>query len=391
MIRESVAAESRTCFFDKNYVAVFPCRAPFMRIDLQWFAAEDEGRTEEPTETKLEKARKEGRVAKSQELNSALVMLLAVVMLIFMGPYMLRDCAAIFRYYFLRCINPQVNDPNLARAFYFFFLRLVLPVAAVAVVGGIVGNIIQNRGFLFTTKTIEPNFKKIVPNFIEYFRNTIFSFRGIFNIIKSIGKVAVIGIIAYFFIRRDVPVLLLEIQNGNVGMAISFIARMAAELLVMAAIVFLVIAIPDYFVQRYQFREQMRMTKQEVKEEYKELEGDPEMKNRLQQAQRNILQQNMPQAVREADVVITNPTHFAVALKYDAALYDAPQVTVKGEDEMALLMRRIAGENNVPVVENRPLARALYANTQIGDIIPSQYLETVALVYAHIQYLDSEK
>lgn len=379
--------KSRLAFASKN-VPAFSCGASFMHIDLQWFAAEDEGRTEEPSEFKLEKARREeGKVAKSQELNGALVLLLAVVMLILLGPSMLRVCAEVLRFYFSRCTNPEITDPNFARAFYYFFLRLVLPVSFIAVVGGIAGNLIQNRGFLFTTKPLQPNFKKVVPNFVEYFRNTLFSLRGVFNIIKSIGKVAVIAVIAYFFIRRDVPILLMEIQNGNIGMAIGYIARMAAQLLIMAAIVFLLIAIPDYFVQRYHFMEEMRMTKQEVKEEYKELEGDPEIKNHLQQAQRRLLQANMPRAVREADVVITNPTHFAVALKYDAAVTDvAPQVTAKGEDEVAFAMRRIATENDVPIVENRPLARALYANLHVGDIIPEEYVRAIATIYSHINY-----
>lgn len=359
----------------------------YAMIDLQWFAAEDEGRTEEPSEYKLEKARKEGRVAKSQELNSSLVMLLTVIVLVFLGPSMLKDCAALFRFYFSRCTNTQVNDPNLVKAFFNFFIRLTLPIGIVGIVGGIAGNIIQNRGFIFTTKTIEPNFKKIVPNFAEYFKNTLFSFRGVFNIVKSIGKVAVITAVSYALIKRDVPLLLLEIQNGSIGAAAGYIARMAAQLLITAAVIFLIIAIPDYLVQRRQFMEEMKMTKQEVKEEYKEMEGDPDVKNHLQQEQRRLLQQNVPKAVRESDVVITNPTHFAVALKYDRTVTEqAPQVTAKGEDEMAFTIRRIARENDVPVVENRPLARGLYTDTNVGDIIPEQYIRAIVLVYTHIKY-----
>ncbi|HAH63341.1 MAG TPA: flagellar biosynthesis protein FlhB [Treponema sp.] len=356
-------------------------------IDLQWFAAEDEGRTEEPSEYKLEKARKEGRVAKSQELNSALVMLLTVIVLVFLGPSMLKDCAALFRFYFSRCTNTQVNDPNLVKAFFNFFIRLTLPIGIVGIVGGVAGNIIQNRGFIFTTKTIEPNFKKIIPNFAEYFKNTLFSFRGFFNIVKSIGKVAVITAVSYALIKKDVPLLLLEIQNGSIGAAAGYIARMAAQLLITAAVIFLIIAIPDYLVQRRQFIEEMKMTKQEVKEEYKEMEGDPDVKNHLQQEQRRLLQQNVPKAVRESDVVITNPTHFAVALKYDRTVTEqAPQVTAKGEDEMAFTIRRIARENDVPIVENRPLARGLYTDTNVGDIIPEQYIRAIVLVYTHIKY-----
>ncbi|MBQ9238540.1 MAG: EscU/YscU/HrcU family type III secretion system export apparatus switch protein [Treponema sp.] len=353
-------------------------------IDLQWFAAEDEGRTEEPSEYKLERARQEGRLAKSPELSSAFVLLLTVAVLIVMGPAVLRTCAGVFRFYFTRCASPQLNDPNLATAFFSFFLRMVLPVSITGAIGGIVGNLIQNRGFIFSWKPITPQFSKIVPRFGEYFRKTLFSFQGVFNIVKSIGKLVIIAVISFLLISRDVPVLLMAIQNGDVGGAIARVAQMSAGLLAAAAIVFLIIAIPDYFVQRREFRESMKMTKQEVREEYKELEGDPHVKGRLMQAQMQLLQQNMPRAVQEADVVITNPTHYAVALKYDRAVADAPQVTAKGADQVALAMRRIAAEHNVPVVENRPIARGLYTDTRIGDIIPETYLKAIAVIYAHI-------
>lgn len=363
-------------------------KADALTIDLQWFAAEDEGRTEEPTEVKLEKARKEeGRVAKSQELNGALVLLLSVVMMFFLGKTMLKDCVSVFLFFFTRISNPNVRDPSFAKAFYFFFLRLVLPIALVAIVGGVAGNIIQNRGFIFTTKPIAPNFKKIIPNFVQYFKNTLFSVRGIFNVIKSIGKVFILGVIAFLFVKKDVPIVLFEIQNGNVGEAINIIATMAWQILFIAAIIFLAISVPDYFVQRFQFLQEMKMTKQEVKEEYKEIEGDPDLKNKLKNAQRELLQKNMPKAVREADVVITNPTHFAVALKYDREVTDeAPQVTAKGEDEVAFAMKRIAKDAGVPIVENRPLARGLYTDVEVGDIIPARYLRAIVLIYTHIQY-----
>jgi flagellar biosynthetic protein FlhB len=128
----------------------------------------------------------------------------------------------------------------------------------------------------------------------------------------------------------------------------------------------------------------MKMTKQEVKEEFKELEGDPEVKGRLQQAQRQLLMQNMPKAVAESDVVITNPTHYAVALKYDREVADSPTVTAKGEDNLAFRIREIAKENNIPIVENRPVARGLYTETEVGDIIPESYYRLVAVIYSQI-------
>ena len=248
------------------------------------------------------------------------------------------------------------------------------------------GNIIQNRGWLFSLKVITPKFSKLIPKFGEYFKNTMFSVRGVFNIIKSIGKVAVIVLVAYVLVRRNIPQLISVIQRGNESIVshVFYVSKVGATLLVVAAVIFLLISIPDYFVQRKEFMESMKMTKYEVKQEYKEMEGDPEVKSRLKQKQREILQQNMPKAVREADVVITNPTHFAVSMKYDREVNASPQITAKGQDETALLMRRIATENNVPIVENKPLARSLYAETEVGDIIPEKYFSVLANIYAEI-------
>ncbi len=348
-------------------------------------AAEDEGRTEEPSEYKLEKARKEGRVAKSQEVSGALILLLGVITIVAMSKFLLTQLTGIMTFYFSRCTAKEITNPDFVYAFFNFFLKCIVPVAIVCFVAAIMGNIIQTRGFIFSLKPIEPKFSKIVPKIGEYLKKTIFSAKGLFNVAKSIGKVALIGIVAYMYIKKDIFVLIEIIKNGNIAGALGLIARMAAQILLTVALLFLVISIPDYFVQRRDFMEEMKMTKQEQKEEYKEMEGDPEVKSRLQQMQRQLLQQNIPKAVAESDVVIANPTHFAVALKYDTDSADTPpKVNAKGEDNMALNIRRIAEENNIPVVENRPLARDLYTNVEIGAIIPEIYIRTVATIYAQL-------
>ena len=347
-------------------------------------AAEDEGRTEEPSEYRLEKARKEGRVAKSQEIGSSLVLLLTIVVLIFIAKWVLGQCIDIFTYYFSRCSNPDVTDGKLASVFFREYIKMILPTSLVAVVAGLIANIIQNKGFIFSWKPLEPKFSKIAPKFGEYFKKTVFSGRGLFNIAKSILKVAIIIIIAYILIKGDIPVLVEIVSNGQILPAVGKIARMAAKILIFVAVSFIAISIPDYFVQKREFMETMKMTKQEVKQEFKELEGDPEVKSRLMQMQRQLLQQNIPKAVSEADVVITNPTHFAVVLKYDTAVADAPMVTAKGEDEMAFTIRRFAKEYDKPIVENKPVARGLYTDTEIGDIIPSDYWKVISVIYSHI-------
>ena len=348
-------------------------------------AAEDEGRTEQPSEYKLEKARKEGRVAKSQEISGALVLLLCVVTIVFLSKWLFNEIVTIFKFYFTQCSTYDVKNPAFLPAFFDVFIKCVLPLGLISAVSAVAGNIIQTRGFIFSLKPIEPKFSKIVPKFGEYFKKTIFSAKGLFNVAKSIGKVIFICFVGYIYIKKDLFVLIDVIDNANVAGALGQVAKMAAQILITVAVIFLAISIPDYFVQRHDFMEEMKMTKQEVKEEYKEMEGDPEVKAKLQQMQRQLLSQNIRQAVSESDVVVANPTHFAVALKYDQTVAEAPVVNAKGEDNQALLIRRIAEENDVPVVENRPMARVLYTNVEVGDIIPNEYYNAIAVIYSHLE------
>jgi flagellar biosynthetic protein FlhB len=236
---------------------------------------------------------------------------------------------------------------------------------------------------MFSTKPIEPKFSKVVPNFGKYHQKTLYSVEGGFNVLKSLGKMIIIFIAAFVIIRGDLEKLL-SLSTVNMWMGVTHIAGMAAKLLITAAIIFLVISIPDYIVQRRQFIEQMKMTKQEVKEEYKEMEGDPFTKRRVKQYIREIMSRNMAANVASSDVVITNPTHFAIAIKYDRLTMPAPMVTAKGQDAIALRIREIAKQNDVAIMENKPLARALYAEVEIGEIIPEKYLQTLAIILAKV-------
>lgn len=354
------------------------------KIHLQWFAsAEDEGRTEDPSEHKLRKAREEGRIPKSQELTGGLVLLLPVLTLILLAPWLLRGCVQIIRFYMDRCTTASITDGELLMEFLYAMVRMVLPITATAVVAGITANVIQNKGFIFTTKTIEPKMSKILPKFGEYFKKTLFSFEGAFNVVKSIVKVAVIFIAAYLLIRSETPQLI-SLMNTNFWDGVVFIAETTAKLLIITSIIFIIIAIPDYIVQKKQFMESMKMTKQEVKQEYKELEGDPLVKGRLRQYMHEMLRRNIPAAVAKSDVVITNPTHYAVAIQYDSTTMAGPMVMAKGVDALARRIREIATENRVPLVENRPLARALYAEVEIGEMVPENYYQALAVILANV-------
>ncbi len=347
-------------------------------------AAEDEGRTEEPSEYKLEKARKEGRVPKSAEVSSALVLLFGVIVLLFLGKWIINQLINVFYYYFSVSMSGNLNNPGLVYNFFDVLFKCLVPVGVVASVAAFMANIIQTKGLIFSLKPIEPKFSKIVPKLGEYFKKTLFSGKGLFNIAKSIFKIIIIVFVGYLYIKRNIPILIQVIDNGQINEAVSKIAVMCAQILITVAVIFLIIAIPDYFITKRDFREEMKMTKQEVKEEYKEMEGDPEVKNRLKQMQQQLLANDVRRAVAESDVVITNPTHFAVALKYDQEKTDSPMVNAKGEDNLAQTIKQIAKENDIPIVENRPVARELYTNLKVGDIIPQIYFNVIATIYSQL-------
>lgn len=358
------------------------------QIDLQWFGPEDEGKTEQATESKLRKAREEGRVAKSQEMNGAIVLLFVSIGLVLLGPWILNKIMVMMTFCFSNIAHTEVTDGKLMHLFLITLVPVVLALCAIGAVAAIIVNLVQNKGYFYTTKTIEMKFSKIVPKFGEYFRRNFFSLLGVFNILKSLCKLVIIGVVAYFQIKSDLPTTLGFLHTGNIYLAMIAVAKMVAKLLITCSIILVVIGVIDYVVQRREFLRQNKMTKQEVKEEFKEAEGDPEVKGRLEQAQKEMLRANMPKAVRESDVVITNPTHYAVALKWDSETQEAPMVNAKGMDNTALKIREIATENNVPIVENRPLARELYSNFDVGTIIPQQYLRLIADIYANIGYME---
>ncbi len=358
-------------------------------IDLQWFAAEDEGRTEEPSETKIRKAREEGRVAKSQELIGAVGLLAPASVLVILGPYYGRTLREMLIYYLgLAGKTDIVTDSGpVAAAFFAYFAKLTIPLAVVAVIAAIFSNVLQ-VGFVFTVKPITPDFSKIVPRFGQYFKRTLFSLEGLFNFGKSIVKVAIIGSIAYLTIAGEFDKLR-TLFEGPFWPSVSYIFSLAMRLIIEVAVAMLALAIPDYLFQRRQYMESLKMSKEEVKEERKMQEGDPMVKGRMRERMRELLSRNMAANVPKADVVITNPTHFAIALEWDRERMAAPTVTAKGVDEIAMRIKRLALDSGVPLVENRPLARALYADVEIGDAIPEKYYQAIAAVLAHVYGAES--
>jgi flagellar biosynthetic protein FlhB len=358
-------------------------------MDLQWFAAEDEGRTEEPSEYKIRKAREEGRVAKSQELTGALILLLPALAILFLAPLMLRTCVEMIRFFFSRVTElDPTKDRIIVQAFFSYFIRLALPIAAVSMAAAIFANVVQT-GLLFTTKPLVPNFSKIIPRFGRYFQRTLFSMEGLFNFAKSVVKMAIIGMVAFFLIRSQIRELA-NLQTAELWQAVRLIASLAARMLIISALLLLVLSIPDFLFQRWQYRESLKMTKEEVKEERKMYEGDPHIKSRLRQRMRELLTRDMLINVPKADVVITNPTHYAVALEYHPG-WDAPRVSAKGADGVALRIRELAKANSVPLVEHKPLARALYAELEVGDFIPERYWEAIVIIWKGVYKINEER
>lgn len=353
------------------------------------FAAEDEGRTEEPTEHKLRKAREEGKVAKSGEFTSALVLLFGVITLGLVSTYFLRNTLDMLKFFFQGFPEIDITtQASLLPIFFKFFLRLVLPVVLVAFVTALLGNLLQ-VGFLFSVKPITPDFSRIIPHFGRFFKKAFFSGEALFNLGKTLFKVVVIGVIVYLNIMAEVQRIM---RLLTVPFLVSFglIASIAFRIVVESAIAMLILSFFDYLFQRRQHIESLKMSKQEVKEERRMYEGDPLIKGRLRERMRQILTRNMLQAVPRADVVITNPTHYSVAMEYNRVVSPAPVVVAKGVDSMALKIREIAEENSVPLMENKPLARALYREVEIGDEIPEQYYEVLATILAEVYRLNNE-
>lgn len=359
-------------------------------MHLQWFAAEDEGRTEEPTEHKIKKAREEGKVAKTPELPAALVMLFSLILIAVLAPYLLSTSISMFTT-FLNQLSTQtiLSGRQIFVLFLQYFLKMVLPFMLISFIAAIAGNVIQ-VGFLFTTKPITPDLQRIVPNFGRFFKKAFFSAEALFNLGKTFLKIIIIGLIAFFNVSGEIS-RILSLSKKTIIESMSFVSFLIFRILLEASIVFIVISIVDYIFQRRQHMESLKMSKEEIKEERKMYEGDPLVRNRLRQRMRELLSQNMIRKVPEADVVITNPTHYAIAIEYERERMQAPTVIAKGADELALRMRRIAHDADVPVVEHKPLARALYADVDVGDVIPEQYYSVVATILARVYAMDSAK
>ncbi|MBN2402539.1 MAG: flagellar biosynthesis protein FlhB [Spirochaetes bacterium] len=352
-------------------------------FDLQLFAAEDEGRTEEPTEKKLREAREKGQVAKTIELPQSIVVIFGILVIFFLGSWIYHNVVQMSIHYLGSFSKFEITERSIILEFahiIMFFTKTLMPIFAAVFIAAILGNVAQ-VGFQISTHPLKLDWSKIKFDPSTILKKTFLSKQIAMNLFKTLFKVAAIGLIAYLIIKTDFGIIL-KTPDLSVGLAFESIAIITLKIILWTSVVLLILSIPDYYFQKREFIESLKMTKEELKEELKETVGDPYIRARLKEMQREIATRNMIKEVPKADVIITNPTHFAVALMYDNLIMEAPKVLAKGLDSMALKIRQIARDNNIMIIENRPLAQELYYTLDIGDFIPEKLFYAVSLVYA---------
>ncbi|PKG24924.1 flagellar biosynthesis protein FlhB [Niallia nealsonii] len=355
-------------------------------LDLQYFAGE---KTEKATPKKRQDTRKKGQVAKSQDVNTAIVLIAVFAVLSFTGSYMLKGFVSLMNHSLQDVLLINITDESIRGVFLDVLKEMSLlltPILAAALVGGLISNYMQ-VGIMFSTETIQFKLDKINP--LSGFKR-IFSIRSIVELLKSILKISIIGIITFAVLWSKFSELLVLSQKSTYFILIT-LAKLTIQMGLYASGALLFLSLLDFMYQRYDYEKNIRMSKQDIKDEYKNMEGDPLIKSKIKQQQREMAMRRMMQDIPTADVVITNPTHYAICLKYDENKYDAPYVVAKGVDFVAQKIKLIAKENDVAIVENRPLARALYSQVEIGDIVPEEFFKAVAEVLAFVYRTRNEK
>lgn len=351
-------------------------------LDLQFFASE---KTEKATPQKRQESKRKGQVAKSAEVPAALIMLGGIMLLNFLGGWILDRLLAIFQINFTQYIGWEWSPENIRTLFEqmtFNAIMITAPIMIIAMVFGFLGNYIQ-VGSLFTTEPLKMKLERLNP--IEGAKK-IFSMRALVELVKSLLKIAIIGFAAFNVLWSAKEELFLLSQK-SIGDSLSFIGSLVFKVGMVASIILLVLAIMDYMYQKYEFEKGIRMSKQDIKDEFKKAEGDPLIKSKIKERQRQMSMNRMIQDLPNADVLITNPTHYAIAIKYDAETMEAPMVIAMGKDHLALKIKEKAKELEIVIMENKPLARALYNQVEIGDYVPEELFLAVAEVLAYIYRL----
>jgi flagellar biosynthesis protein FlhB len=357
----------------------------WLSLDLQFFSGE---KTEKATPKKRDDARKKGQTAKSQDVNTAIILLAVFLFLTFSASYIGNIVFDLFNQTFQEYMLMELTENTVQVITMDIMKELALllgPIMLVALLAGLFSNYIQ-VGVMFTTKPLEPKLEKIDP--IKGFKR-IFSLRAIVELLKSILKISFVGAITFVILWMNIDQVL-SLSFKSVGDSLATMASLTVQMGIAASLALLFLSLFDFLYQKYDFEKNIRMSKQDLKDEHKNIEGDPLIKSKIKQRQREMAMRRMMQEVPEADVVITNPTHFAIALKYDENKMDAPYVVAKGVDYLAQKIKYIANENDVVMVENRPLARSLYDSAEIGDAVPEEFFKAVAEILAYVYRIKNQ-
>lgn len=357
-------------------------------FDIQYFAdPEAEGRTEEPTEKKKSKAREKGQVARSEELGQDIVCLVCFFLLSFLLPYIFNELRGFAIFIFDQLAYIKFSEFTVYRITFqvlLVFFKTSAPVMITAFIVAIIADIIQ-VGWKISFEPLKPDFKKILPN-PKKLLDKVCSIKSLETLLKSVAKVVIIAFFTYHLISKEYPTLLL-LPHMEILSGVTYILKVTYKLIMQTMIILIIISILDYYFQKKEHKKSLMMSKQEVKDELRQIEGDPLIKSKIREKQRKMATARMMAEVPKAEVVVTNPTHFSVALKYQAEYMVAPQVVAKGQGFVALKIREIAREHGVPLVENKPLARSLYYDVEIGEEVPAQLYHAVAEVLSFVYRL----
>ncbi len=345
---------------------------------------QQQDKTEPASPRRKEEARKKGEVAKSRDIAPAAVLSAGVIYLFFAAKGLSTKLGLLIEQTFSRVSLFPASELNLLEAslqMLRYFLWMILPVMMVVAVTALAVNYLQ-VGSIWSVEQLSPKASKINP--VQGLQR-MFSLQALLELAKSLAKVIIVGWVAFSTLKGDFPHFIPLIYQDRWSI-LSWLGAMSWKLTIRCCMVIMVIAVLDYLYQRWEFERKLRMSKQELKDEYKQTEGDPMVKSRIRAIQREMARRRMMEEVPKADVVITNPTHLAVALRYDAAKMKAPKVVAKGADRIALRIRELARENGVVLVENRPLAQNLY-KLELGEEIPGRLYQAVAEILAYVYKL----
>ena len=362
-----------------------PCINQSFVFDLQRFGSDD--KTEQPTSKKRSDAKKKGQVGRSTEMSTAFVLLVGFFIIKVLWENIYMSIASYTTYVFSH-LNQPVDTENVIRIFIGIIellARTALPIMLAIMLVGLAINLFQ-VGLNFSTEAIGVKLDKLNP--INGF-GRIFSKRSLMEMLKSLLKIIIIGYFIYTYLV-DQLMAMPQFIYYDLGTSLAQISKIVFNMAFEVIAVIMVLGFLDFGYQKWQTTQDLKMSKQEVKDEMKQSEGDPQIKGKIKQKQRQMAMSRMMQEVPKADVIITNPTHFAVALQYHKGMV-APLIVAKGQDLVAQKIKGLAREAKVPIVENRPLARALYASADIGDAVPSELYQAVAVVLAYVYRLKHKR